>query len=121
MSGTIRGISTVVRNLERLDKQIKDGARKARLRAAMEVEREAVAEVPVDSGRLKGSIMTQEVNDELVEVGSGVKAGTEVEYAHYVEYGTSKMAAHPYLQPAVEKVRQKYPKMIIEDVQTEIK
>ena len=120
MADTIRGISAVVRNLEKLDKQIVAGARKARMRAALEVEREAVAEVPVDSSRLKNSIMTQEVGD-IIEVGSGVKAGTEVEYAHFVEFGTSKMAAHPYLQPAVEIVKQRYPDMVIEDAKMEMK
>jgi len=120
MSATIRGITTVVRNIQAIDKKIEAGARKARLRAAYEVEREAVGEVPVDSSRLKNSIMTQEVGG-AVEVGSGVKAGTEVEYAHYVEFGTSKMAAHPYLQPAVDAAKQKYPKMIIEDVKAELR
>jgi len=80
MADMVRGISTVVRNLERMSKDIETGARKARLRAAMEIEREAVAEVPVDTGRLKGSISTQEVGD-IMQVGSGVKAGSEVEYA----------------------------------------
>ena len=115
----VRGIGTVVRNIQALDGQIKAGARKARMRAALEIEREAVAEVPVDSGRLKGSIGTQEVGD-ITEVGSGVKAGSEVKYAHFVEFGTSKQAAHPYLQPAVEIVRAKYPDMVIEDVKAEI-
>lgn len=120
MADMVRGIGAVVRNLERLDKQITDGARKAVKRAAFEIEREAVAEVPVDSGRLKGSIQTQDVGD-VTEIGSGVKAGTELEYAHYVEYGTSKQAAHPYLQPAVEIVRQKYPNMVIDDVKAEVR
>ena len=120
MTDTIRGIGAVVRNIQALDKQIKDGARKATRRAAFEIEREAVAAVPVDSGRLKGSIGTQELGG-VVEIGSGVKAGSEVEYAHYVEFGTSVQAAHPYLQPAVEIVRQKYPGMIIEDVQMGIR
>lgn len=120
MTAIVRGISAVVRNIGALDKQIKAGARKAQMRAALEIEREAVAEVPVDTGRLKGSISTQEVGN-IVEVGSGVKAGSEVEYAHKVEFGTQHQAAHPYLQPAVETVRAKYPDMIIEDVRAEIR
>jgi len=35
MADMVRGISTVVRNLERMSKDIETGARKARLRAAM--------------------------------------------------------------------------------------
>lgn len=30
--------------------------------------------------------------------------GTSIEYAAYVEFGTSKMAAQPYLRPAVREV-----------------
>jgi len=120
MADMVRGISTVVRNLERMSKDIETGARKARLRAAMEIEREAVAEVPVDTGRLKGSISTREVGD-IMQVGSGVKAGSEVEYAHKVEFGGPHQAAHPFLTPAVELIRAKYPDMIISDVEAEIK
>lgn len=114
MNTTIRGIRAVVRNLSELNTQIEAGVQKAKLRAAFEIEREAVSEVQVDSGRLKNSIMTREDGD-IVEVGS------DVEYAQYVEFGTSKMAAHPYLQPAVEKVRKDYPGIIIEDVKSEMK
>lgn len=31
--------------------------------------------------------------------------GSDVEYAAYVEFGTSKMAAQPYLRPALEEAR----------------
>lgn len=120
MTTTVRGISTVVRNLEKLSKDIEAGTRKANMRAALEIEREAVSRVPVDTGRLKGSIGTQEVGN-IIEVGSGVREGSEVEYAHFVEFGTRNMAAQPYLQPAVEAVRAKHPDMIIEDVRSEIR
>jgi len=56
-----------------------------------------------------------------MQVGSGVKAGSEVEYAHKVEFGGPHQAAHPFLTPAVELVRAKYPDMIISDVEAEIK
>jgi len=41
---------------------------------------------PVDTGRLRASITTQ-------EHGSYATVGTNVEYASYVEYGTDKMEA----------------------------
>lgn len=31
--------------------------------------------------------------------------GTNVEYAPYVEFGTSRMGAQPYLRPAVDRAR----------------
>ena len=56
-----------------------------------------VAELaPVDTGRLRDSI-THEV-DESEEA---VYIGTNVEYAAYQEYGTSRMRAHPYLKPGI--------------------
>lgn len=50
---------------------------------------------PVDTGRLRNSI-SHTTNDEAAYI------GTNVEYAAYQELGTSKMAAQPYLRPAVE-------------------
>ena len=51
---------------------------------------------PVDTGRLRNSI-THERESENVEV-----IGTNVDYAPYVELGTSKMSARPFLRPAAE-------------------
>lgn len=56
----------------------------------------AKAACPVDTGRLRNSI-THEQYSEDTEV-----IGTNVEYAPYVELGTSKMSAKPFLRPAAE-------------------
>ena len=51
---------------------------------------------PVDTGRLRGSITTDKryIQKFLVRI------GTNVDYAIYVELGTKKMDARPYLFPA---------------------
>ena len=51
--------------------------------------------VPVDTGALKESI-TYEVD------GNSVTVGSPLNYSVYVELGTSKMGAQPYLRPAFE-------------------
>ena len=56
---------------------------------------------PVDTGRLRNSISWAVLDD-------SVYIGTNVEYAPYVELGTSKMAARPYLRPAVTDHVDKY-------------
>ena len=61
----------------------------------------------VDTGRLVNSI-THTKADDMTEV-----VGTNVEYAPYVEYGTAKTLAYPFLKPALEKNIEKY-KAIIE-------
>jgi HK97 gp10 family phage protein len=64
------------------------------LMCAVTCEGHAVGAAPVDTGRLRASI-THEV------AGHTATIGTSVEYAPYVELGTSKMAAQPYLKPAL--------------------
>lgn len=68
---------------------------------AYEVESEAKENIKrnktVDTGRLLGSITT-EIKDSGVNTKAEV--GTNVEYANYIEYGTSKMGAKPFLIPA---------------------
>lgn len=59
--------------------------------------------VPVDTGRLKNSI-THEVEGD----GRAVVIGSNVEYAPFVELGTVKMSARPYLRPAVENHTAEY-------------
>lgn len=50
---------------------------------------------PVDTGNLRNSI-THAVDS----AGDAVYVGTDVEYAPYVEMGTSRTAAQPFLRPA---------------------
>lgn len=68
------------------------------LQVGLKIEAEAKKRCPVDTGRLRASINTQKTGKMQVQVGSNV------EYAPYVEYGTSKMQAQPYLRPAVDQV-----------------
>lgn len=56
---------------------------------------------PVDTGRLRNSI-THQRGDNFIAI------GTNVEYAPYVEMGTSRMKAQPYLGPAVDNHIQEY-------------
>lgn len=53
---------------------------------------------PVDTDKLRGSI-TYKVDAD----GNAVYIGTNVEYAPYVELGTSRQKAQPFLRPAASK------------------
>ncbi len=68
-------------------------------RRALQVDRAAKRNCPVDTGRLRSSI-TNEIGTDAQ--GLVATIGTNVEYAPYVELGTSKMAAQPFLLPALE-------------------
>lgn len=55
----------------------------------------AAGKCPVDTGNLRGSITYE------VDAGdNAVYIGTNVEYAPYVELGTSRQKAQPFLRPA---------------------
>lgn len=66
--------------------------------SALLVEGQAKAFAPVDTGNLRNSI-THEVEPQEARV------GTNVSYGVFQELGTSKMAAQPYLNPALEMNR----------------
>lgn len=71
-------------------------------RRATKVVRAAKRLAPVDTGRLRSSIV-----DEMGAEGDDLVAriGTDVEYAAYVELGTSRAGAQPYLRPALDAGR----------------
>ena len=55
-----------------------------------------------DTGRLANSITFDRLGDLTATVGSALN------YAPWLEYGTSRMAARPFFRPAVERMRPKY-------------
>lgn len=77
----------------------------------LQAEGNAISEITtlgaVDTGRLRGSI-SHATDEEAAYI------GTNVEYAPYVELGTSKMGARPFLRNAVSNYADEY-KKIIED------
>jgi HK97 gp10 family phage protein len=66
---------------------------------ALKLRNEAVRRCPVDTGRLRQSIGLQKVGD------GHYRVGTNVVYAPYVEFGTRRARAQPFMRPALEAVR----------------
>ena len=90
------------------DKHIKaaiEAQKKALTAASLVVQGDATSRTPVLTGNLKNSI-TYKVREEDAIV------GTNVEYAPYVEFGTSKMAAQPFLEPSLHDNRKRIEKLI---------
>ena len=76
-----------------------DGAVAAELlRIGMRVERGAKQRCPVDTGRLRSSLTHKVDRDDQ---GLSVRIGTGVTYAPWVELGTSRTPAQPFLRPAL--------------------
>ncbi|HEY0891267.1 MAG TPA: HK97-gp10 family putative phage morphogenesis protein [Nocardioides sp.] len=68
------------------------------LRIGARIERDAKRACPVDTGRLRASITHKVERDDQ---GVSVRIGTGVTYAPWVELGTSRTPAQPFLRPAL--------------------
>ncbi|MFF7310557.1 HK97-gp10 family putative phage morphogenesis protein [Streptomyces sp. NPDC008137] len=88
--------------------RIPEAARAARTETLNEwadnVQNTAEDKVPRDKGNL-WEALDQQVNDHFGRADVGVWDPSELEYAMYVEKGTSKMDDQPYLLPAFNEHR----------------
>lgn len=74
--------------------------------AADVIYQEVIARAPVDTGELKASIESVAAQrgksaTSSIQVADSAKGGIKY-YAVFIEYGTSKMAAKPFMRPAFE-------------------
>lgn len=100
----INGGKELAEKFKKISKDVENELEQALMTGGLRVERDAKIKVPVDTGRLRSSIatrLTAEGDSRYVEVGTNVK------YAPYVEYGTSKQPAQPFLYPAFAENKQK--------------
>lgn len=94
-------------NVDKITGLLEKNARDALLAVGEFIKGEAQLRCPVRTGNLKNSI-TYVVD----EPGKRTIIGTPVEYSIYVEKGTSKMRAQPYLTPALEENKQRIEKLV---------
>lgn len=103
MSASIR----VVSHEKDVQKDFEKRIEKALTEIGLVAERYAKEMCPVDTGNLRGSI-----NNKPTMVEQAVYIGTNVEYAPYVELGTSRQGAQPYLKPAVANHLDEYQSLV---------
>lgn len=118
------GLQVLYNHLPEVPPAIKKARTQLLLKAAFDVQAQAQSRAPVATGFLKSSIYVR--TETMSTYGTGVGEGAhgsyllpEVEapdgynayvavganYGQFIEYGTSKMAAQPYLIPAADAVR----------------
>lgn len=86
-------------NLDKVTAEIEARAAALAAKAALDIEAHAKALAPVDTGLLRNSISAVQLSPFHWLVSS------PVHYSAFQEYGTSRMAAQPYMTPAVEAIR----------------
>lgn len=71
-------------------------------RTALAIEADAKALAPVDTGNLRNSISSEVTGDGRFGAITA-EIGPTAEYGIYQEFGTSRMAAQPFLGPAFDR------------------
>lgn len=109
----MHGVEEMMRTLKRIQTAVDDHVTtRVALNAAEIVADRARQLAPVDTGRLRDSIgvsltppreMSFSIRGEGVRVFIGPAA--DVIYAPYVEFGTWRQAAHPFMRPALDLTR----------------
>lgn len=131
MSDQVTRIVLDTTELDRIAAQLDLKTEAVVRRAAFEIEQKAKMLAPVDTGAMRSSIYTTTAKEDgfhkaaaetlekritdlqpLDQPSEGdevmARIGPAVEYAVFVETGTSRQAAQPFLIPAAEEVGRKY-------------
>ena len=116
---SISGGKQIAARLSRISQAVPTKVELALRKGALMIERDAKLECPVDTGRLRNDISHKIIdsgtNDPKAEIGNSLR------YAPFVEQGTSKQAAQPFLRPAFEKNIEKIKDLIKEAVRKSMK
>lgn len=94
-------MAKIAAELAALPAEVLPKARDAMKKALNDIQARAQGIVPVDTGYLKSSISTSTEGNGAYARG---EVGPTANYGAYVELGTSRMRAQPYMRPATDAV-----------------
>ncbi len=100
----VTGVAEAQKELERQGRTIGEALAEVVPVAAAAIRDEARRTAPVDSGDLRDAI-GYEVDGDTAEVKIMNASRQGVWYAQFVEFGTSKQSAQPFMGPAAERER----------------
>jgi len=125
MSTEIKGLEELISKLNGLPDKLETKVVRAAIRkGAILMRDKARDKVPVDTGTLKKSIKIRNNRSEKgiisFKIGptSDKKKGTDVFYGRFVEFGTSKMAAKPFMRPALDESENEVLDVVINGIQS---
>lgn len=99
----VNGVASVVRDINTWDDRVNRKIKTAVGKTAIGIQKEARTLCPVDTGSLRSSILTHFFPDGLT-----AEVSPHMPYADYVELGTVRQKAKPYMSPAAEKELPKF-------------
>lgn len=116
----ITGLDKLQRKLRELPLRVQNAVLRKGLRAAANVVRdEARRRAPVRTGNLRRNIATS-VSVRRGQGSATVGPKPKAYYGMFVELGTSKMAARPFLRPALDSKKDEVRQIFVARVEEEI-
>ena len=102
MAVRIEGLDELEKQFDRLiDTSKKKVMQKALNAAAAPIKKEAKAKAPIKTGLLKKSIRSKQMKH-TEKPSVGIFINMKAYYWYFLEYGTSKMSAQPFMRAAVD-------------------
>ena len=98
--GKVTSISVAFNRFPEIAAALPEKTKVVVAKVARDIEADAKNVVPVDTGNLKNSIDVEFADDGLIAI-----VAPHTEYAAFVEFGTRRMSAYPYMTPAAERNR----------------
>lgn len=136
--GKLFGLEKINKSIDETRKKILAGQAEAMQKAILEIHAEAIRSIqdnkdgkpqiryspkrivnvskPGDPPNTDTGHLVKGIGFRFEKGGLIGKVGTNVRYGAWLEFGTMKMAARPWLRPAVEKVTEKISKIFKESV-----
>lgn len=106
----ISGVTELSVKINHLREALNGTAQRIRDEALLELGVDISQRAPVDTGELRDSV---QVDDDRIRV--------TAEHAGYVESGTVKMRAQPYVRPAVEDYEARLARLAREEINRELR
>ena len=121
----LTGVDEIINKLQQIGSNVGRLENKALKNAAEPVLEDAKANVPVRTGKLKKALKITNVKKKegvkYILVGVDKGDNSEIFYGKFVEFGTSKRTAHPFLQPAYEKNKDDIKRIIAQTLKEGLK
>lgn len=117
----LSGVDEILNKLQKIGANVSKLENQALRNAAEPVLEDAKANAPVRTGKLKEGLKISSIKIKegmkYVLVGVDKSDNSKIFYSKFIEFGTTKMSARPFLGPAYEKNRRE----IIEEIKNTLR
>lgn len=121
----LQGVDEILNKLQSIGVNVGKLENKALRNAAKPVLEDAKVNAPVRTGKLKKGLKITRVKKKegvkYILVGVDRGDNSEIFYGKFIEFGTSKMTARPFMQPAYEKNKDNIKRTIAETLKEGLK